>query len=216
MRDRSTEMRMLDLQAQQLHEQANRDRDEFFETGGNLPQEEKIKRYNDIMDLYARAKALTDEKVAIAEIMHSLLSKYSQKINKEILHFKLELEADNPGITEQIEKKFNETERNLYLQRKERRRKYREAAAGGAAMINGNSDAPSEAANSANVGEASSGAAAVGGVESTAPIHRSASRMSLAAAAAAAENEASSGSRARSTVSERDPDLPPLKVIVVS
>ncbi|VDO56791.1 unnamed protein product [Onchocerca flexuosa] len=112
LRDRSTEVRMLDLQAQQLHERANKERDEFFATGGTLPHDVKVKRYNEILELYAQAKALSDEKVAILDVCHSLLLKYSQKLNKEILHFKLELEADNPGITEQIERSKR---RNFHL-----------------------------------------------------------------------------------------------------
>lgn len=49
-------------------------------------------------------RALSNEKVAIADGLCNLLEKYSKKLSKEILHFKYELEADNPGITEQIEK----------------------------------------------------------------------------------------------------------------
>ena len=45
-----------------------------------------------------------EEKVAIAEMLFNQMEKYGQKLNKEILHFKYELEADNPGITEVIEK----------------------------------------------------------------------------------------------------------------
>lgn len=45
-----------------------------------------------------------EEKVAIAESIYGQMEKYNQKLHKEIFHFKYELEADNPGITEVIEK----------------------------------------------------------------------------------------------------------------
>lgn len=45
--------------------------------------------------------------MAIAERMKELLEKYVQHLEKEKTHFKYELEADNPGITEAIEKSKN-------------------------------------------------------------------------------------------------------------
>lgn len=45
--------------------------------------------------------------MAIAERMKELLEKYVQHLEKEKTHFKYELEADNPGITEAIEKSRN-------------------------------------------------------------------------------------------------------------
>ena len=39
----------------------------------------------------------------MAEMLYNQMEKYGQKLNKEILNFKCELEADNPGITEVVE-----------------------------------------------------------------------------------------------------------------
>ncbi|VDK67350.1 unnamed protein product [Litomosoides sigmodontis] len=214
LRDRSTEVRMLDLRAQQLHERANKERDEFFATGGALPQDVKVKRYNEILELYAQAKALSAEKVAILDVCHSLLLKYSQKLNKEILHFKLELEADNPGITEQIERKFNEVEKNLFLQRKERRRRYREANANLTGMINGNSNALSETSSTGSRGQRGQlSDTCEAGLDLSTQTQQSGNNIVLSAGAHDVE-PGPSGSRVHNVTNERDSDLPPLKVIV--
>merc|ERR1712083_495432 len=44
------------------------------------------------------------EKVQLAEDSYSLVDKYMRKLDQELLKFKLELEADNRGITEILEK----------------------------------------------------------------------------------------------------------------
>ena len=44
------------------------------------------------------------EKVQLAEDSYSLVDKYMRKLDHELLKFKLELEADNRGITEILEK----------------------------------------------------------------------------------------------------------------
>ena len=45
------------------------------------------------------------EKVNLAEDSYSLVDKYMRKLDQELLKFKLELEADNRGITEILEKR---------------------------------------------------------------------------------------------------------------
>ena len=45
------------------------------------------------------------EKVTVAEDAYSLVDKYMRKLDQELLKFKLELEADNRGITEILEKR---------------------------------------------------------------------------------------------------------------
>uniref|UniRef100_A0A0R3RZF2 Inhibitor of growth protein n=1 Tax=Elaeophora elaphi TaxID=1147741 RepID=A0A0R3RZF2_9BILA len=198
LRDRSTEVRMLDLQAQQLHERANKERDEFFAAGGTLPQDVKVKRYNEILELYEQAKALSAEKVAILDVCHSLLLKYSQKLNKEILHFKLELEADNPGITEQIER---------------RRRRYREANANLLGMINGNSNALSDTSSTGSSrgqrGQLNDTCEA--GLDPSTQVQQSGSHSVVLAAGARDIEPGPSNSRTHNPTSERDSDLPPLK-----
>ncbi|RCN35627.1 hypothetical protein ANCCAN_18517 [Ancylostoma caninum] len=62
-------------------------------------------------------------KVSLAERMQEVLEAYMQYLDKEKTHFKYELEADNPGITEVIETRFANYCESLIALRKERKRK---------------------------------------------------------------------------------------------
>lgn len=48
---------------------------------------------------------IADEKVHQANQMHELVEKYVRKLDQELLKFKMELEADNAGITEVLERR---------------------------------------------------------------------------------------------------------------
>lgn len=47
---------------------------------------------------------LTEEKVQLANSMVDSMGKYMRRLDQDIMKFKMELEADNCGITEIIEK----------------------------------------------------------------------------------------------------------------
>lgn len=47
---------------------------------------------------------ILEEKVQLANHMHELMSKYMRRLDLELHKFKMELEADNSGITGLIEK----------------------------------------------------------------------------------------------------------------
>lgn len=46
----------------------------------------------------------SDEKVNLTTMMHDLVRRYLAKLDQEITKFKMELEADSPGVTEILEK----------------------------------------------------------------------------------------------------------------
>lgn len=48
-----------------------------------------------------------DEKVQLSSDMHELMTKYLRRLDHELHKFKMELEADNSGITGLIEKSKN-------------------------------------------------------------------------------------------------------------
>ena len=54
---------------------------------------------------YQKAIEESNEKVQIAEDCYTLVDRYLRKLDDELLKFKCELEADNRGITEILEKK---------------------------------------------------------------------------------------------------------------
>lgn len=46
----------------------------------------------------------SDEKVHLGSAMHDLVDRYQRRLDVELYKFKMELEADNRGITEILEK----------------------------------------------------------------------------------------------------------------
>ncbi|VDM95823.1 unnamed protein product [Thelazia callipaeda] len=176
-----------------MHERANKQRDEFFSAGRSFPQDARVKHYKDITELYKQTKALSDEKVAILDICHSLLVKYSQKLNKEIVNFKLELEADNPGITEQIEK---------------RKRKCKDVSANIASSMNGNSSQLSETSSSLR-GQRGQLDRTNRDLGSDSTSQQQNANHSLGGA-----QEEESNNRIHNSGGERNSDFPQLKVIV--
>jgi len=60
--------------------------------------------YESIRKEYQKVIEDSSEKVQLAEDSYSLVDKYMRKLDQELLKFKLELEADNRGITEILEK----------------------------------------------------------------------------------------------------------------
>ena len=53
---------------------------------------------------YHKALEAADEKVTTANHLYALVDKYLRKLEQELHKFKIELEADNAGITEILEK----------------------------------------------------------------------------------------------------------------
>ncbi|VDO70103.1 unnamed protein product [Heligmosomoides polygyrus] len=96
---------------------------EFFDCGGQLTEEQKQMRYQELQKEYNRLRLLGEMKVSLAERMQEVLETYMQYLDKEKTHFKYELEADNPGITEVIETRFANYCESLIALRKERKRK---------------------------------------------------------------------------------------------
>ncbi len=57
----------------------------------------------------------TEEKVQLANSMTDSMAKYMRRLDQDILKFKMELEADNCGITEIIEKSKKLDDNNYFL-----------------------------------------------------------------------------------------------------
>jgi hypothetical protein len=58
--------------------------------------------------------------VAIADFIQTMLEKYGERVTKDMHKFKEELELDSPGITESVEKQFEENERSVIARRRDR------------------------------------------------------------------------------------------------
>lgn len=123
LRERCTEMRQIDIQVEAGLAQNRQALIEFFDCGGQLTEEQKQMRYQELQKEYNRLRLLGEMKVSLAERMQEVLETYMQYLDKEKTHFKYELEADNPGITEVIETRFANYCESLIALRKERKRK---------------------------------------------------------------------------------------------
>uniref|UniRef100_U3I353 Inhibitor of growth family member 3 n=1 Tax=Anas platyrhynchos platyrhynchos TaxID=8840 RepID=U3I353_ANAPP len=107
LRDRFTEMREMDLQVQNAMDQLEQRVNEFFMNAKkNKPEwrEEQmtsIKKSKDITGALEDA----DEKVQLANQIYDLVDRHLRKLDQELAKFKMELEADNAGITEILERR---------------------------------------------------------------------------------------------------------------
>jgi len=82
--------------------------------------------YQGIRKEYYKTLEDADEKVHLANTMYDLVDKYLRRLDSELHKFKCELEADNKGITEVLEKRSLEldtpsTPSSIMSQQKENR-----------------------------------------------------------------------------------------------
>lgn len=105
LRDRFTEMREQDLSVQNRVDSLEERQKTFFANcAKNKTKGSEREEYEGIRKEYQKVIEDSSEKVQLAEDSYSLVDKYMRKLDHELLKFKLELEADNRGITEILEK----------------------------------------------------------------------------------------------------------------
>ncbi|MBN3297305.1 ING3 protein, partial [Amia calva] len=96
LRDRFTEMREMDLQVQSTHC--------INVTASTILPRWLFSRHALISDYY-KALEDADEKVQLANQIYDLVDRHLRKLDQELAKFKMELEADNAGITEILERR---------------------------------------------------------------------------------------------------------------
>ncbi|KAK7578001.1 hypothetical protein V9T40_010206 [Parthenolecanium corni] len=106
--DRLTDMRELDLQVQNSLDNIEKRTTRFFQNAYNLTQNELDAENNNMLKEYKKILEDSEEKVQLANCMTDLMGKYMRRLDQDILKFKMELEADNCGITEILEKRLEE------------------------------------------------------------------------------------------------------------
>ncbi|XP_022081144.1 inhibitor of growth protein 3-like [Acanthaster planci] len=106
LRERFTEMREMDLQVQNAMDNLEERQNKFFEaakkTNSGKPE---LKNYEAIRKDYYKVLEDCDEKVQLANQVYDLVDRYLRKLDQELNKFKMELEADNAGITEVLERR---------------------------------------------------------------------------------------------------------------
>ncbi|CAG9824119.1 unnamed protein product [Phaedon cochleariae] len=131
LRDRFTDMREMDLGIHNNMDELEKRVKLFFNdckrySLDNLPQNVDTE-FQSIRKEYYKNLEDADEKVHLASQMYDLVDKYLRRLDSELYKFKCELEADNKGITEVLEKRSleldtpNTTPSIALLQQKENR-----------------------------------------------------------------------------------------------
>ncbi|CAJ0951406.1 unnamed protein product, partial [Mesorhabditis belari] len=123
LRGRCNDIKKLDTQVQSSRDKFHKTVLEFFAKAPKMSVDEKQKEFNRLNEEWTKIRAKAQKKVEIAEKMQDLLEKCVDHLEKDREHFKNELEADNPGITQQIEKRFTDFIEALLASKKESRRR---------------------------------------------------------------------------------------------
>lgn len=110
LRDRLTEMRLLDLQSQNSLDQLQHKVNNFFQLANTLSPEQRQREYEGLLQEYNKPLVDSEEKINLTTQIEDFLHKYTRKLEQDIQKFKLELEADNSGITEILEKRVSESQ----------------------------------------------------------------------------------------------------------
>ncbi|XP_077450052.1 inhibitor of growth protein 3 [Stigmatopora argus] len=105
LRDRFTEMREMDLQVQNATDQLEQKVSDFFVNAKKNKPEWREDQMDVIKKDYYKALEDADEKVQLANQIYDLVDRHLRKLDQELAKFKMELEADNAGITEVLERR---------------------------------------------------------------------------------------------------------------
>ncbi|XP_049875796.1 inhibitor of growth protein 3 [Pectinophora gossypiella] len=114
LRDRFTEMREMDLSVQNNMDTLEKRVRTLFGgcRRGDINKDHADTEFSDIKRCYGKTLEEADEKVALANQMSELVDRYLRRLDTELHKFKCELEADNKGITELLEKRSLELDVN--------------------------------------------------------------------------------------------------------
>merc|ERR1719228_815021 len=105
LRDRFTEMREIDLGVENTVDSLQDRQKAFFSGAAAMNTTEREEQYTAIRQDYLKVVEESKEKIQIAEESYGLVDRYLRKLDQELHKFQLELEADNRGITEILEKR---------------------------------------------------------------------------------------------------------------
>lgn len=105
LRDRFTDIRERDLQVHNSTEQLREQVKKFFAEAKKLKPEQRQCEHDRLIADYQNTMKYADDKVLITTQMHEIMIKLVQRLETELEKFKLELEADHAGITEELEKR---------------------------------------------------------------------------------------------------------------
>ncbi|XP_023248620.1 inhibitor of growth protein 3 isoform X2 [Copidosoma floridanum] len=105
LRDRFTDMREQDLCVQNGVDDIDKRINTFFANAKKMKANERENEHQAIMKQFDLTLKCADEKVSFANEMSELVKQYLKKLDQDIATFKKELEDDNKGITDLLEKR---------------------------------------------------------------------------------------------------------------
>nr|XP_018670605.1 inhibitor of growth protein 3 isoform X1 [Ciona intestinalis] len=133
LRERFTDMREMDLQVQNsvdsLDDKVKKLFQKCFMKKTKITGADQV--YEEIRNEYYKALEDADEKVQLANQIYDLVDRHLRKLDQELSKFKMELEADNAGITEVLEQRSLELDNPQSQQRTSLQKERRKHAVGG-------------------------------------------------------------------------------------
>ncbi|XP_070558329.1 inhibitor of growth protein 3-like [Ptychodera flava] len=124
LRERFTEIREMDLQVQNAMDNLDERVKNFFNNGKKMKPEQRDQEYEKIRKDYYKALEDADEKVQLANQIYDLVDRHLRKLDQELNKFKMELEADNAGVTEILERRSLELDAPSQHNHQREKRKY--------------------------------------------------------------------------------------------
>jgi len=209
LRDRFTEMREIDLGVENTVDSLEARQKDFFARAGSMSLTEREEEYAKIRKDHLKAVEESKEKIQIAEESYGLVDRYLRKLDQELHKFQLELEADNRGITEVLEKRSLELDApasrpSMYLKENRLPKKLKMPTAAGHTTIAHTPESEGlvgRAGGSGHIQSGSSGGSSAGvhgQVYSLDQIGASSSAIAQAASQAIAATQLVSGRRSSS------------------
>ncbi|CAI5442311.1 unnamed protein product [Caenorhabditis angaria] len=125
LKERSDEVLKMDADVETRLRRNREAVSEFFEYSGvGMTEEQRAARYKALQDEFSKIRSINERKYLLMKKMQDLLTKYHNHLEKEKTNFQCEMEADNSGVTEMIEKRYTEYVEACLAARKERKRKH--------------------------------------------------------------------------------------------
>ena len=117
LKTRVYQIRELDDKVQRQLESLEDRSKTFFTLSRKNKEEWREGQFNSLCHEYDRAIEASKEKVHLANQIHELVERYQKRLDHDLNHFTLELEADTAGITEILEQKSYQLDRPLSPER---------------------------------------------------------------------------------------------------
>ncbi|KAG1659794.1 Inhibitor of growth protein 3 [Nymphon striatum] len=139
LRYKFTEIREMDLQISITKDNLDKQVKVLFQNAKKIKPEQRDTEFGKIRQEYYKSLEEADEKVQIANQIYDLVDRYLRRLDQELQKFKMELEADNAGITEILEKRSLELDIPPPGQKAEKR-KYQTSSMGGNVVLSNHID----------------------------------------------------------------------------